>query len=251
MHTATTGPTDTTRRTDTTAREAPGRPGRPDRRPATGIRLGVLLGATIIAGAACSGDESGDADGELGTVERIVLDETVGADGVTERITVTVGTPASLDVEPVETGVAVIAPWEVSSTATCVGDEVAQPVDESTRGIVTQQGVHLAVVVARFADDEAAHDAQSGGFCYREIAAATAAELGRSPGVSALDPQQGLDVDDGVQTEFRISVPPFDEPGPTVFSGRRGASLAFVIDLDNGLDEHDGPNLALELAAAG
>lgn len=249
MHTHTTRLIDTVRRVANVTDVADRR--RTERRSAPVLRLGALLGATIIAGAACSGGDSPNADGELGTVERIVVDETVGADGVTERITVTVGTPASLDVEPVDTDVEVVAPWEVSSTASCVGDEVPQPVAESTRGVVTQQGVHLAVVVARFADDEAAHDAQSGGFCYREIAAATAAQLGRSPGVSDLASQQGLDVDGGVPTEFRISVPPFDESGPTVFSGRRGASLAVVVDLDNGLDEHDGPNLALELAAAG
>lgn len=218
------------------------------------IQLAAFAGAFTIVGVACSGGAGSNGDsagaGELGTVREVVVEETVNADGSTETITVTLGDPASLAFEPVATDVAIVAPWETPDRENCMGPEIPQPIAELDRGVAEQGGVQLAYFVAGYASNEAASGAMSALLCYHDLAAEMADDLGRQPGEAAVGSRQELSHMGGEPAEFRISRPMFGDEGPAIFSARTGATLAFLIDLDNGLDEYDGPNLVAELTEA-
>jgi len=220
----------------------------------TRIQLAALAGALTIVGVACSGGSTSNSDsaraGELGTVREVVVEETVNADGSTEVVTVTFGEPASLAFEPVATDVAIVAPWETPERENCMGPEIPQPVAELDRGVAEQGGLQLAYFVAEYDTNEAASGAMSALLCYHDLATEMAAELGRQPGEATVGSRQEISNMGGEPAEFRISPPMFGDEGPAIFSARTGATLAFILDLDNGLDEFDGPNLAAELAEA-
>jgi hypothetical protein len=209
-------------------------------------RLAVVIGSTLLIGAGCSGEPA--ERGELGTVREVVVSESTSDDGVTESLIVTLGTPAELALEAVDTGAVAVAPWEFDPGDACVGRDVPVPTGEHGRGIAMQRGVHVAYFIATYADADAAHEAQSSLMCYHRATAALATDVGRTPGTPSHEQRQEMGWDGAHQTETRISPPMFQDDGPVVFSGRVDEVVAFLVDLDNGLDEFDGPNLAVQLA---
>lgn len=197
-------------------------------------------------GTACSGGT--DANSDLGNVDDIVVSETTDDNGVTERLIVTVGQPANLDLVPINSAVELVAPWEYDPGSSCMSVNIPVPSVEVDRGIAEQSGVYVAYFVAEFENVEMAADAQSGvGFCYPAHTVTLAEALGRTPGATDLQQQQELSSNGLTEFETRVSPPRFGDPGPVTFTARDDNTVAFLIDLDNRFDIHDGWNLAGEL----
>lgn len=217
-----------------------------------GASAAGLAGIALLGSACIGSSEDDQAAGELGRVDEVVLSETVGDDGVTETITVSVGRPARLTMTTVDSGADLVSPGELEPSDSCLRFATPEPLEDTFRGIGEQDGVELAYFVAEYTDGDAANDAMSGAsLCYLDYAAEVAAGRGFEPSVSPHDPLQFLDLHDGEQFEFRIHTQDFDDEGPAVYSARLGSTVATVIDLDNQLDQFDAESLSLQIAELG
>lgn len=208
----------------------------------------ITLGAIAFGVLATACSNGTGASSDLGNVNEAVAGETTDKSGVTERIIVTVGQPANLDLVPVDSPAVLVAPWEYDPGRNCEFADISVPSVEVDRGVAQQSGVHVAYFIAEFESSEIAEGVQSSvSRCYPEYTATLAATLGRTPGTTDLQQQQELSFNGTTEFETRVSPPSFGDPGPVTFTARDDRTVAFLIDLDNTLDVHDAWNLAGEL----